>query len=1669
MRTKAGIAGRIVAGLLSLVPVAYSSPYSSMAVPGTHNDWNTTPIMVLIGGAGNVWVCTQTLSSASGEFKFAANGNWTVNWGGNASLSRVPAVATAITPTDTNLKYAGFSNGDYRITFNDSTREFRIEWAGASPLPPPAIGTLSLVGNFNGWNSAANPMTNHPAPSTNLWSGLVDLEFDTTFQFYPDGTWSNQFGAPEATTVNVSGLGIPVTNSVCGKSDFTLTGFAPGTFQFVLDATNATATIVQITNRPALSSISVQGNFIGTTNLPGNMTRVGSTTWESEHYVTNIGSVTVRFTADNNTRIWGATNATPIALPASGILATGLTAYANISGVTNGRYRITFDHQTGSYTFRQVYSEATGINLISNPGFESTTNGNASDWISWQSWTKTPADGVPPHSGQQSGALHAKVNEWDTDYASYSQDVNIQSDQTYRASAWIRVTPDWTATTMQIKMEWRNSTNEPLGSDAIATFTPDTSWNYFSVEGTPPDGATKIHLVILCMGAGTTGYMCVDDVELMQVPPREQNFDTWGQYASMGPIDAPDGWSASSGKVNYNVPPGRPPAEVFISQYVEGIGNNKAIEIYNGTLSNLDLAAGNYVLQQYNNGTTTPSVSISLSGELQPGTCLVVARPGFPTNYAPDEAITDVPLLLTNKNLTFNGDDVVVLLRGSTVLDRVGQVGANAVGATWNLYARNRTLTRKQTLFTGTVSAVTAVFPQDDWIVSPSDTFDDLGSHTISYIDPNEPYTPAGYSLLLNTNAWLLSGEVSGGIGDASFWYRTESAAPPIDLAIETAVSKDGPWTTNETLVGLASTNFRYAVVSVNSQSARFARFAHTGSGANRFRLDEIVLSPYSSNPRLETFAAWTLPAYVYPGTYSQLGWTIEDASISTNGGSRAALIAPPNSAVVSPAYEDGVGEVLFWASPAESNSPAYLAILSTIDNGATWITQKTFAVSSPSNHSAWLYLTNSPSQIRIVFDSSKSSGDALVDDIEVRLPVIYRNQDFNSWPTKPSYTSGTDTYQGWIVNNCMVDAQASIDGNSARLSTSYTDAWIRSPYLPDGIGSISFQLNKTTTVNPAIAVEVSSNESTWTPIAVVTSTVSGYTLHSFFYSNTSNYYVRFRHAAGNAITPVENISIGVPQPRPSVSIFTTTDPTAPAIDNAPYLVADVVALNGASVVSVTGYYRIASAGWNTLPMAAIEYGSYASTTAIPAQTGGVQVSYYVKVQYAGIGAAPGSTGFSTNISPSATNSYFVSSIPKGKVWINEISYYSTSFDPNDGWDYYENHEFIELCGVAGTAVSNWTIELAFGADADVAKNGGTNVYASYAFTNTFANTTNGFGFYVLGDNGLTNIYGGPINKELTVLVPSNVAPYLLNNHIHNSRGVIRLLDEYRHLIYAISYAGSASGALPSGTQSGTSSNSVSLRNTGSTYEDFTWGSAVLSIGGVNGGQTLVPVITNALAAVFHVPGHFIDSAAISNFMRSPEAAAHSDPVQICYGFAAAAGYGQPGGIIHYRDNDGIWRTASMAFKEGSQDSADDVYSVGIVPAYTNARGSTLEYVIEAQIVKAGIDTTYIGAGAPAYELFDTLDAAKASPFQYTFAVPSIAAEAFYRSGSNWIIVTIGNDPEDPYQAFKVYSSTNMLLPLNQWKTNSFTTSTDYLGQITFTIPLAATNRNNFYRFDPIW
>ncbi|HGW5897039.1 TPA: ExeM/NucH family extracellular endonuclease [Pseudomonas aeruginosa] len=164
-------------------------------------------------------------------------------------------------------------------------------------------------------------------------------------------------------------------------------------------------------------------------------------------------------------------------------------------------------------------------------------------------------------------------------------------------------------------------------------------------------------------------------------------------------------------------------AELIISEYVEGSGNNKALEFYNSGSQVLDLSA--YRVEFYFNGASAAGRSIDLSGSLAPGKTFVLA------NGVADPAL----LALASQRVEgswFNGNDAVLLRRrGGEILDSLGQVGFNP-GTTWgsgDVQTLDRSLVRKAGIRDGDSDPSDAFDPAAQWLGYPRDTFANLGQH----------------------------------------------------------------------------------------------------------------------------------------------------------------------------------------------------------------------------------------------------------------------------------------------------------------------------------------------------------------------------------------------------------------------------------------------------------------------------------------------------------------------------------------------------------------------------------------------------------------------------------------------------------------------------------------------------------------------------------------------------------------------------------------------------------------------------------------------------------------------------------------------------------------------------------------------------------------------------
>jgi len=170
------------------------------------------------------------------------------------------------------------------------------------------------------------------------------------------------------------------------------------------------------------------------------------------------------------------------------------------------------------------------------------------------------------------------------------------------------------------------------------------------------------------------------------------------------------------------------PTDLFFSEYIEGSSYNKALEIYNGTGSPIDLAAGGYTIKQYSNGNTSASATINLTGTLANNDVYVV------TQGNASDAIKNVADQIYGTTSLFNGDDALVLSKGATVLDVIGVIGTDP-GAEWGTgltSTADNTLVRKANICSGDPIGSDAFDPAVQWDGYAQDTFSSLGSHTSS-------------------------------------------------------------------------------------------------------------------------------------------------------------------------------------------------------------------------------------------------------------------------------------------------------------------------------------------------------------------------------------------------------------------------------------------------------------------------------------------------------------------------------------------------------------------------------------------------------------------------------------------------------------------------------------------------------------------------------------------------------------------------------------------------------------------------------------------------------------------------------------------------------------------------------------------------------------------------
>lgn len=183
--------------------------------------------------------------------------------------------------------------------------------------------------------------------------------------------------------------------------------------------------------------------------------------------------------------------------------------------------------------------------------------------------------------------------------------------------------------------------------------------------------------------------------------------------------DAAGNTSASSNIINVttNSSGTGTSTDLLFSEYIEGSGNNKALEIANNTGSSVNLSA--YTIKKQTNGSGSWSTGLALSGTLTTGSKFVVVNSSMSSTCFPTSSAN---ISTTATELTFNGNDAVGLFKNGVLIDIIGTFN----GGTAN-FAVDVTLRRKSTV----TSPSTTFNLSAQWDSYSQDTCNNLGSKKV--------------------------------------------------------------------------------------------------------------------------------------------------------------------------------------------------------------------------------------------------------------------------------------------------------------------------------------------------------------------------------------------------------------------------------------------------------------------------------------------------------------------------------------------------------------------------------------------------------------------------------------------------------------------------------------------------------------------------------------------------------------------------------------------------------------------------------------------------------------------------------------------------------------------------------------------------------------------------
>ncbi len=223
---------------------------------------------------------------------------------------------------------------------------------------------------------------------------------------------------------------------------------------------------------------------------------------------------------------------------------------------------------------------------------------------------------------------------------------------------------------------------------------------------------------------GVTGYEVYNNTTLITTTATN-SYTVTGLSAnttysfSVKAKDAAGNKSASSATLsvmtNANTTASR--TDLYLSEYVEGSSNNKAIELKNETGVSISLSS--YSIRKQTNGAGAWGTGLTLSGTLANGGKFVVVNSAIASSCY---STTSANLSTASVEMAFNGNDPVGLFKNGVLIDVVGTFN----GGTAN-FAADITLRRKTT-----ATAPKATYSATDWDTFTVDNCGGLGNRVVA-------------------------------------------------------------------------------------------------------------------------------------------------------------------------------------------------------------------------------------------------------------------------------------------------------------------------------------------------------------------------------------------------------------------------------------------------------------------------------------------------------------------------------------------------------------------------------------------------------------------------------------------------------------------------------------------------------------------------------------------------------------------------------------------------------------------------------------------------------------------------------------------------------------------------------------------------------------------------